>query len=73
MLDIDPVEDLLGHAEDGVDLAHPLLPEQGEPRHPEQSVERVREVARSIGKSSGFSVLKIQEPNYTPHIAWFSD
>ena len=54
------VQNLLRHAEHRVDAPHPLhlLPQQTEPRHPEQGVERVRHVPRPVREPPCLVILK---------------
>ena len=52
------IEHRLRHTEDRIDHAHPGLAEQREPRHPEEGVERVGEIAWTVGKSAAFTILQ---------------
>ena len=57
MRNIDSVQDILGHAENRVNPAHPLLAQQREAGYAEQSVKGIGEVARSVREAPGLCVL----------------
>ena len=58
VLDAESVEDMLGHAEDGIDGLDGWLPEEGKAGHPEERVEGIRHVSGPVRKPTRLRVLQ---------------
>jgi hypothetical protein len=67
VFDTQSVQDVLRHAEDGIDGLDGGLAEEGEAGHTEQRVERVRHVPGPVSKPTRLRVL--QQKLLVPHSA----
>jgi hypothetical protein len=67
VFDTQPVENVLRHAEDGIDGLDGGLAQEREPGHAEQRVERVRHVPGPVRKPARLRVL--QQKLLVPHSA----